>query len=537
MNDVVAASSPTPPSLHHHNSLEDAVHSYTPGLLTDSTWPVWHSIDADRWTPAGIAALVQELGPVRVGNSSSGAHVFWNVDMGAAAADEARLNGFRPLQQGNETSAVTMPTEQFWKAESDAIHYYTGSLLEEDGRASLPDLQRGLDKLVETIGRYGGAPPSDGHAGRPRSNRHYLKIWLGTAGATTPMHYDTQHNVYAQLHGTKSFWLVPPYAARQAVHLYPRVHPLSHFVRGFEGGSGAFTRALRRIDACDAHNPFKGMCHHCFPVDKDIQAQREFSGSCMLHYRLEAGEVLYLPPFWLHRAECSSPACASTNVWVASHAMHRMEDVEAMPLPFEGEWGLRTRHAAVLAFLRSLLRWVYAEEVGEDAGISRRHATNGPPPPGGFWFPPHPLTPVVTMERLLHTRWYRAEEELLRTRPAHETVSAVEESAAAAECEPRGVDLAKIDAYARERAVAVCEAALSKHGTPRQPEVSWRGPKLILVHDQLERIAHWATEGDVAATLALLRRLHRCCELSAEAASPELDIPQEVLRGLHGDEL
>jgi hypothetical protein len=49
------------------------------------------------------------------------------------------------------------------------------------------------------------------------------------------------------------------------------------------------------------------------------------------------------------------------------------------------------------------------------------------------------------------------------------------------------------------------------------------------VHDQLERIAHWATEGDAAATLALLRRLLRCCELSAAEASPdrERDRPPE----------
>ena len=81
----------------------------------------------------------------------------------------------------------------------------------------------------------------------------------------------------------------------------------------------------------------------------------------MLHVRVEAGDVLYLPPFWLHRAECSSAACASTNVWVASRAMHRMEAIEAMPLPFEASWAPPTRYAAVLAFLETLLRAVHAE--------------------------------------------------------------------------------------------------------------------------------------------------------------------------------
>ncbi|KOO22861.1 hypothetical protein Ctob_006784 [Chrysochromulina tobinii] len=95
--------------------------------------------------------------------------------------------------------------------------------------------------------------------------------------------------------------------------------------------------------------------------------------------------------------------------------------------------------------------------------------------------------------------------------------------AAAAACAPRsgddaGIDLVKIDAYAREHA-----AILSIEDEPGywEPERSWHGPKLLLVHDQLERIAHWATEGDAAATLALLRRLLRCCELSAAEASPD----------------
>ena len=39
-----------------------------------------------------------------------------------------------------------------------------------------------------------------------------------------------------QLYGSKDIWLVPPYAARQDVHLYPRVHPLSHFARNNASG-------------------------------------------------------------------------------------------------------------------------------------------------------------------------------------------------------------------------------------------------------------------------------------------------------------
>ena len=304
------------------------------------------------------------------------------------------------------------------------------------------------------------------------------------------------------------------------------MHPLSHFAR--ENGSSSFAEALKESTNCSE-------CDHCFEGAEDVtlRAASQEIGRCTMHVRVGAGDVLYLPPFWLHRAECSSPACASTNVWVASHAMQRMEDLEAIPLPFEGSWATPTRYAAVLTFLRALLSWVHAGEVSE---MSAEMSTNGldqgeagptfkTTPRGGF--PPRSLTPFEMVDRLLSMRWHRAEQELLRPSAQDGTPSRAEEMAAAAECVPRsgdgngdddvGIDLVKIDAYAREQAATM----LSIEDEPRywEPEWSWRGPKLLLVHDQLERIAHWATEGDAAATLALLRRLLRCCELLAAEAS------------------
>ena len=76
-----------------------------------------------------------------------------------------------------------------------------------------------------------------------------------------------------------------------------------------------------------------------------------------------------------------------------------------------------------------------------------------------------------------------------------------------------GLDLDKLERYARQRAAALgAEEAPRYVDTYVEGERSWRGPKLILVHDQLERIAHWATGGDAAATHALLCRLQQCCE-------------------------
>lgn len=39
-----------------------------------------------------------------------------------------------------------------------------------------------------------------------------LKAWWGTRGAVTPLHYDSQHNVYAQLHGAFQLMPMPAHA-------------------------------------------------------------------------------------------------------------------------------------------------------------------------------------------------------------------------------------------------------------------------------------------------------------------------------------
>ena len=78
------------------------------------------------------------------------------------------------------------------------------------------------------------------------------------------------------------------------------------------------------------------------------------------------------------------------------------------------------------------------------------------------------------------------------------------------------VNLTKLDEYAHRRA-----AAFAERDSPASYDAdrSWRSPKFLLLHDQLERIGHWATDGDARATLALLRRLHHCCEQLAAGAS------------------
>ena len=141
---------------------------------------------------------------------------------------------------------------------------------------------------------------------------------------------------------------------------------------------------------------------------------------------------------------------------------------QALPVPFEAEWGAPLRRAAALLFLRRVLH----------------HAARPPT-----------QSPAGLVALLLDTRWRRGEELLA---PAERTA-----------CEPphalSGL-LGKIEDYASNRA-----AHLRRVDEP---------VRSIVLHDQLEQIAHWA-DGAAHRTHALLRSLRVCCEADEAAVGEQ----------------
>jgi hypothetical protein len=51
-----------------------------------------------------------------------------------------------------------------------------------------------------------------------------LNIWIGSEGCATQAHYDTDDNVFVQLHGSKRFKFFSPATSAQ-LHLFPDAHP------------------------------------------------------------------------------------------------------------------------------------------------------------------------------------------------------------------------------------------------------------------------------------------------------------------------
>ncbi|MEV6868510.1 cupin-like domain-containing protein [Streptosporangium subroseum] len=125
-------------------------------------------------------------------------------------------------------------------------------------------------------------------AGVPRELINAVNLWMAAPGTVTPLHYDDTHNLFAQVSGSKTFYLFPPESLDA---LYPG--PLN---------TGA--QHLSRVDLFDpdlTRHPLAGR----------------------LSYRkatVNAGEALLLPAFWWHQV-ASQDVSVSVNFWWRAHVM------------------------------------------------------------------------------------------------------------------------------------------------------------------------------------------------------------------------
>lgn len=106
--------------------------------------------------------------------------------------------------------------------------------------------------------------------------------WFGAAGTITPLHYDLVYNLIVQVRGRKRFTLFAP---KQLKLLYPMAKSSrrAHFSR------------------VNIERP-------------DLAAFPKFRQTVRLEFTLEAGEMLFIPPFWWHQVQ-SLERAISLNFW------------------------------------------------------------------------------------------------------------------------------------------------------------------------------------------------------------------------------
>ena len=183
-----------------------------PVVIENAPWPP--PADRSAWHPSVLASWAPVLDPVRC---SDGGPRFYNPSSALEAANNASgEDGFAWEGASGLIHARQMRTAAFFgrqPAPGCSHRYYSGSALDGGGTPLRP-----LRPL-----------PSPSELGAGAGSEVVAKVWLGTRGSTMPLHFDSQHNLFAQLFGAKAFLLFPPNP--RGVPIFPRAHPLSFFAR------------------------------------------------------------------------------------------------------------------------------------------------------------------------------------------------------------------------------------------------------------------------------------------------------------------
>ena len=121
------------------------------------------------------------------------------------------------------------------------------------------------------------------------AERRYFR--LATAGTVSSLHHDTYHNLFVQVSGAKRWWLLPPTAWKHA-YSFPKGHDRA--------------RQSPRV-----------------PVFEWDRRARRAAGA--REVVTQPGEVLYVPPYWLHQTATISRT-AAVNLWSPSDEARRAEE-------------------------------------------------------------------------------------------------------------------------------------------------------------------------------------------------------------------
>jgi len=176
------------------------------------------------------------------------------------------------------------------------------------------------------------APTAPFWAGTPDGHTPNVQTWVGKSGLTSVVHYDAAHNFYVQLYGTKTFAIFTP-AEAPHFQICPFMHP----------GDGHSCLDWPTLE----HAAAVGDRRLCPAGWANVTARVVV---------LNAGDVLYLPPYWLHHVVTTGAGEAmSVSLITESEPQALMRQVETYPLAFEIGWSRRKRVVAVVSLFHHLL--------------------------------------------------------------------------------------------------------------------------------------------------------------------------------------
>ena len=151
-------------------------------------------------------------------------------------------------------------------------------------------------------------------------------VWLGCAGVTAQLHYDSSYNFYTQIFGQKMFILFPPGYA-DCVDLEPVAHP-SYRQSQMMDLATLTSSQLNSLQECGAR--------------RGLGAPK--------HVTLQPGQTLFLPAFWLHYVRACTTSI-SVNVWTNSHSLGVADELMRHPVPVELSWTIDQFFGGFVAYV------------------------------------------------------------------------------------------------------------------------------------------------------------------------------------------
>eukprot|EP00475_Leptophrys_vorax_P023395 TRINITY_DN32019_c0_g2_i1.p1 TRINITY_DN32019_c0_g2~~TRINITY_DN32019_c0_g2_i1.p1 ORF type:complete len:274 (+),score=57.63 TRINITY_DN32019_c0_g2_i1:48-824(+) len=173
--------------------------------------------------------------------------------------------------------------------------------------------------------------------GKKKKLTEDVHLWVGCAGVTASTHYDASHNLYLQVRGKKRFTIAPPSTAHLTCGIYPDSHPHRRQCQ-YPNRFGAFLAADPSDD--DGH----------------------ISQSVSYMVELTPGDLLYLPPYWLHKVETLETSI-SLSYWSEAAELEKFNEVLDLPVPFESHWSQEKLHEALKRYVHDLVGPQGAQEM------------------------------------------------------------------------------------------------------------------------------------------------------------------------------
>ena len=126
-----------------------------------------------------------------------------------------------------------------------------------------------------------------------------INLWIGSQGVLAGMHYDSQHNIYTQMTGSKTFRLVAPRYIDQ-LEVNGRNHPYARHARRFDSNLTYFSIHSDRYfnrNSSIGKVEYKSLSNFLHERVTDSTLPRDLT---VLEVTLTPGDILYIPPFWFH---------------------------------------------------------------------------------------------------------------------------------------------------------------------------------------------------------------------------------------------